>query len=206
MTITTASLRDAIHRIRTSIEASYVALNELDGKVGDGDLGITLFKAFRRLDEIAADLPDDLGRALVTCGSEVSKVSSSSFGTLLATGLFAASKLVAGKSHADWSSISELLQSAQQAIAARGRSSLGDKTVLDTLAAAAAGAATRDDPSRILAAALSSVDATIAEFRDKPNRIGRARIFGNETMGRDDPGMIAFRIMLAALEKPAVAG
>ena len=37
------------------------------------------------------------------------------------------------------------------------------------------------------------------EFRDKPNRIGRARIFGERTIGMDDPGMVAFKIMVDAL-------
>ena len=37
------------------------------------------------------------------------------------------------------------------------------------------------------------------EFRDKPNKIGRARIFGERTIGMDDPGMVAFQVMLGAV-------
>ena len=108
-------------------------LNALDGTVGDGDLGITLLKAFRELDRIKGELPDDLGAAFMKGAGAVAKVSSSSFGTLLATGLIAAGKETKGVTAIPASDVSRLLEKAGAAMAARGRSSLGDKTVLDTL-------------------------------------------------------------------------
>lgn len=37
---------------------------------------------------------------------------------------------------------------------------------------------------------------TVATFKGKECKIGRARIFGGKTIGMDDPGMIAIRMML----------
>lgn len=51
----------------------------------------------------------------------------------------------------------------------------------------------------MLAAAKQGVDAALKEFRDKPNKIGRARIFAERTVGMDDPGMVAFKVMVDAL-------
>ena len=137
MPIGIASLRHAIGAIAARLEAECEMLNELDGTVGDGDLGITLLKAFRELDRIKDELPDDLGAAFLKGAGAVSKVSSSSFGTLLATGLIAAGKETKGVTAIPASEVSRLLEKAGAAMAARGRSSLGDKTVLDTLAGAA---------------------------------------------------------------------
>jgi len=36
-------------------------------------------------------------------------------------------------------------------------------------------------------------------LRGKPAQIGRARIFGDRSIGLDDPGMVVFRTMLQAL-------
>lgn len=38
--------------------------------------------------------------------------------------------------------------------------------------------------------------AALDDFRDKPCKIGRARIFAERTIGMDDPGMVAFQVML----------
>jgi dihydroxyacetone kinase-like protein len=41
--------------------------------------------------------------------------------------------------------------------------------------------------------------AALDAFRDKPNRIGRARMFADKTIGMDDPGMVALLRMVDAL-------
>lgn len=199
MALTVESLKEGIGRILAEIESEHEGLTELDGKLGDGDLGITLLKAFRELDQMKASLPADLGQALMQCASAVARVSSSSFGTLLATGLMAVARETKGAESVEWSNLSSYLDKAVAAMSARGKASLGDKTVLDAVAAASAAAAALNDPAEIRSKALAGVDAALDEFRGKPNKVGRARIFAERTVGLDDPGMVAFRVMLAAL-------
>lgn len=199
MALTVESLKSGIDRILATIESEHGALTELDGKIGDGDLGITLLKAFRELGRVKADFPADLGQALMRSASAVAKVSSSSFGTLLATSLMAVARETKGTESVEWSNTSSYLDKAVAAMSARGKASLGDKTVLDAVAAASAASAGLNDPVEIKSKALAAVDAALDEFRGKPNKIGRARIFAERTIGLDDPGMVAFRLMLAAL-------
>ena len=52
MAMTTGTLRQAIERILASLQTEAEHLTSLDGQIGDGDLGITLLKAFRELDRI----------------------------------------------------------------------------------------------------------------------------------------------------------
>ena len=186
-------------KVRTVLETEYVALSELDGKLGDGDLGLTLVKAFRQLDDVAPSLEDDLGRAFGRCAMEVTKVASSSFGTLLATSLMAAGKRVKGQTSLPWSELSTLLNDALAAMMARGKANLGEKTVLDAVAACANAVEGIDDPAAQRAKAVEAVDAALQEFHGRPCMVGRARIFGDKTIGMDDPGMVAFRTMLRAL-------
>ncbi len=61
-------------------------LNALDGQLGDGDLGVTMTRGGRALQDILPTLPEDVGMALMACAQAITKVSGSSYGTLLATG------------------------------------------------------------------------------------------------------------------------
>jgi len=199
MPLTVASLRYAIERNLTAIEVESEHLTSLDGQIGDGDLGITLLKAFRELDKIKETLPDDVGMALMQCASAVSRVSSSSFGTLFATCLMTAARQAKGSTAVAWSQVPDYLHKSVEAMMARGKASLGDKTVMDAVSASAKAGEGRDDPQALLAAAKAGIAATLLEFRDKPNKVGRARIFAERTIGMDDPGMVAFKVMVDAL-------
>ncbi|MGN6102545.1 MAG: DAK2 domain-containing protein, partial [Devosia sp.] len=133
MAIDVNTLRAGIERMGRKLEAEHAMLTELDGRVGDGDLGLTLLKAFRAMDGIKDALPDDLGMALFQLGQATTRVSSSSFGTLMATGLLAVAKASKGREAIDWSELSPALTTAREAMQARGKANPGDKTVLDAL-------------------------------------------------------------------------
>jgi phosphoenolpyruvate---glycerone phosphotransferase subunit DhaL len=195
--ITIIEIREAIFRIKDAVQRASGDLSARDGQLGDGDLGITLEKAFNRLAEIAPTLPEDLGKALSTAAAAVTKVSSSSFGTLVATGLMAAAKQTIGKTELPHEALSQILKSASQKMSERGSAALGDKTVLDTIDAAAQ--ALESNPVDPAGAVITAVDQTIALFRDRQSKIGRARIFADRSVGLDDPGMVAFRVMVGAL-------
>jgi dihydroxyacetone kinase-like protein len=197
--ITIVDFRDAISRIQREVQQTAEDLCARDGQLGDGDLGITLEKAFNRLAEIAPTLPDDLGRAFAAAAAAVSKVSSSSFGTLLATGLLAAAKQAIGKTELPSTAVPDLLRAACQKMSERGSASLGDKTVLDTIDAAAR--ALDSHPNDSVSAVIAATDETLASFRNQQSKIGRARIFSDRSVGLDDPGMVAFRVMVGALKR-----
>jgi dihydroxyacetone kinase-like protein len=197
--ITIVEVRDAISRIQQQVQQTAEDLCARDGQLGDGDLGITLEKAFNRLAEIAPTLPDDLGKAFAAAAAAISKVSSSSFGTLLATGLLAAAKQTIGKTELPPTAVPDLLRTACQKMSERGSASLGDKTVLDTVDAAAR--ALDSHPEDSVGAVITAVDETLSLYRDRECKIGRARIFSERSVGLDDPGMVAFRVMVGALRR-----
>ncbi len=198
MALTTAVLADGLRRIAAHLETVAEALNALDGQLGDGDLGVTMQRGGRELTRVLPTLPDDVGMALLACAQAMTRVSGSSYGTLLATGLMAAAKATRGRTEVPWSELPALLRDALAAMMARGKASLGDKTVLDVLDAAARAVDGVPAPA-MLAAATEAVDATMAQMRGQPAKVGRARIFAERSVGLDDPGMLAFREMLRGL-------
>lgn len=197
--MTTESIRWAIGRLHETMEAAAGELNELDGALGDGDLGITLSRAAQRLLDERTNLPDDVGMALFQCSQAFTRVTASTYGTLLATGLMAAAKATRGRTAVPWTEISSLLAAALNAMSSRGKGLLGDKTVLDALDAARRATEGLAEPTALVAAAGAAVKTVMAEFRDRPFRQGRARIFGDKGLGRDDPGMVAFQRIVESL-------
>ena len=197
--ITTDSIKTAATKIAQLMEESADELNAADGLLGDGDLGITMVRGFREIIEVRDSLPDDVGMALFQCAKAFTKSSGSSYGTLLATGLMSVAKKKKGQQEIQVEEISALLNDALDAMKQRGKAELGDKTVLDVIAASSQAAKDQSDGSSVLKAINDAVTSTIDEFRSRQSKIGRARIFSEKSKGLDDPGMLAFRKMLEAL-------
>ena len=197
--ITTDSIKTAATKIAQLMEESADELNAADGLLGDGDLGITMVRGFREIIEVRDSLPDDVGMALFQCAKAFTKSSGSSYGTLLATGLMSVAKKKKGQQEIQVEEISALLNDALDAMKQRGKAELGDKTVLDVIAASSQAAKDQSDGSSVLKAINDAVTSTIDEFRSRQSKIGRARIFSEKSIGLDDPGMLAFRKMIEAL-------
>ena len=197
--IAVADLQAAFSRLKDTMEAAADTLNSADGALGDGDLGITMRNGSRALVDISADLPDDFGLALMACAQIFTKASSSSFGTLIATGLMAIAKETKGRTGIETSDLSGLLIAARDKMMMRGKAELGGKTVLDTLDAIAKALEGAEDPVAAADASIAAAKDAQLRFIDKPATVGRARIFAEKSVGLDDPGMLAMTKIVEAL-------
>lgn len=191
--------------IAAHMETASDLLNELDGRLGDGDLGVTMLRGSREVAKVLPELPDDLGRALMTCAQAFTRASGSSFGTLLAASLLSAAKTLKGKTEADWSDLPALLQGALERMMALGNAHLGDKTVLDVLDASIKAMAGKSDPADLLAAGIAATTATIAAMKALPNKIGRAGNMSERSVGHEDPGQVAFLEILNGLKSASTS-
>lgn len=203
MPLTVSLLRPALARCAGRLKEAAAELNERDGLLGDGDLGATLSKCATNVEAVLPTLGDDLGMAFHACSTACAKASGSSFGTLLAIAFLTAAKRTKGRRDLPWSELPDLLKEVRTALSSRGGANLDDKTVLDALAAAEVAIRSTEDPRERLRAARDGVSAALATFRNQPNRIGRARMFADRSVGIDDPGMVAFLRMLEGLALPA---
>ena len=200
--MTGAELRTVLDRAFEILAESEDELRDLDAAVGDGDLGVTVRGgasaarlAMRSLPESAA--PAEIFRALATA---ISAANPSSFAALVATALLAAARSVATSPSITRDDVVTIAQQATVAVEKRGKSALGDKTVLDALipSVRALEAATSDQS---LAAMIAASRRGIEEITPNVSRRGRAAWLGERAQGHPDPGAVAYLRFLQALQR-----
>ncbi len=197
--LTSRKIADAVGRLADGAAAAADFLNAADGRLGDGDLGITLSNGWREASERVADMPSDVGLAFLSLAKAFQAAGASSFGTLTATALMSAAAACKGREEVAWSETSRLLAGARDAMLKRGKGELGQKSVLDIVDALAAATAGLDMAAPLAAIAVQTCERTLDAFRNQPNRLGRARMFAEKSVGIDDPGMLAVKVMVSAL-------
>ena len=194
-----SALQEAISRLDSVMKAQFDVLNEADGKLGDGDLGITMTRGMAAIIDIADDLPADLGVAILKCAQAFTKTSGSSFGTLMALALMAIAKEIKGQTAIQPADISALVTIARDQIQTRGKAEIGGKTVLDSLDAIVHSTADLSTLDHVKEKAVVAVDAALEKLRHKPASIGRAGMFVEKSIGLDDPGMLAMKYCVYAI-------
>ena len=200
--MTGAELRALLDRAFEILAESEDELRDLDAAVGDGDLGVTVRggssaarQAMRSLPKDA--IPADVFRALATA---ISAANPSSFAALVATALLAASRSVAGAQSLARDDVVTIAQQATAAVEKRGKSALGDKTVLDALIPSVRALETTTSDEG-LAAMIAAARRGIDETTPNVSRRGRAAWLGERAQGHPDPGAVAYLRFLEALER-----
>ncbi len=192
-------LLGAIERLNAEMQKQFDVLNTADGKLGDGDLGITMTRGMEAVTEVIDDLPEDLGLALLKCSQAFTKSSGSSYGTLMALAMMAIAKQIKGQTIIASSDLNRLIVVARDQIKTRGKAELGGKTVLDSLDAIVQRTSGKTNLEDIRAAATEAVDEALAAFIGKSATVGRARMFAEKSTGLDDPGMLAMKFIVYAI-------
>lgn len=196
--ITTAELKRALQGICTKLTAATEELNALDAVLGDGDLGGTMASIAKSVQAEIEALPDDLGEALLRVVKAMSRTSGSSFSGVVLAGVMRAGANLRGRTSVDAAELPALIKTSVDTMSERGGARLGDKSLLDALAAV--GKALEGKSNDLAAEADRAVAAALDAFRPLPCKIGRARLAGERSIGRDDPGMVAFKRMVEGIK------
>ena len=167
---------------------SYDEFNSVDGKIGDGDLGVTILHGLEEVNNNISKFNDDMGINFMICSQAFVKKSGSSFGTLIAFSFMNISKNLKGKKECNHDDIIKIFEIALKTILERGKTKLGDKTIADTLDLIIKNLSKNTNYSEIFK---SSTKQSLQNFKGKKILIGRARMFENRTKDLDDPGMFA---------------
>jgi len=112
--------------------------------------------------------------------------------------MMAIAKVKKGQTGIELEEVSGLFDIALDAMQKRGKASLGDKTVLDVIAAVRDASKNQAEGQGLLDSI--AINDTMDQFRNRQSQIGRARIFGEKSIGLDDPGMLAFKRMFESLQ------
>tara|TARA_B100000287_G_scaffold412444_1_gene442921 strand:+ start:105 stop:692 length:588 start_codon:yes stop_codon:yes gene_type:complete len=167
---------------------SYDDFNTADGKIGDGDLGVTILHGLEEVNNNINKFNDDMGANFMLCSKAFVKKSGSSFGTLIAFSFMNISKNLKGKTECNHEDIKAIFETTLKTILERGKTNLGDKTIADSLDLIIRNLKDNQNYSEVFK---SSTKQALDNFKGKKIKIGRARMFEDKTMNLDDPGMFA---------------
>ena len=181
-------LIDIFKKLLKEAKSSYDEFNSADGKIGDGDLGVTILNGLEEINNSVDKFTDDLGFNFMLCSQAFVKKSGSSFGTLIAFSFMNISKKLKGKSECNHDDIIDIVNTALNTILERGKTKLGDKTIADSLDLIIKNLKNSNNYSEIFK---SSTKKALENFKGKKILIGRARMFEDKTKDLDDPGMMA---------------
>jgi dihydroxyacetone kinase-like protein len=185
----------------TTIRAHAAELTALDQAIGDGDHGVNMRRGFDAIaqarDDLAA-LPLDqaLQKAGMTLVMKVGGASGPLYGSLfMAMGKAGAPHDVAG--------VAAMFGQGIEAVKKRGRSDVGEKTMLDVLvpvlhvleAEAASGAAIGQLTAKIRTVTGDALAATGPMRATK----GRASFLGDRSIGHLDPGARSSALLIEAI-------
>jgi dihydroxyacetone kinase len=198
-------LADLLVAVAAALAAERDVLNRLDGVAGDGDLGVTVSLASDAIADVAADIrgmptPDALGRV----GTEIARRAPSTSGTLAAFAFLAAGRIGAVDALDAGARAVPYLEAAALSIKQRGKVAVGDRTMLDALAAgvdAFRSAVERGDTLDVaVLAAATTADGAAAATASMPATVGRAAWLGDRARGNEDAGA---RLVAMAFEAAA---
>lgn len=198
-TITTSGIAAIVQAAHAAMAGLEQSLNAADALLGDGDTGGMLARVIGKMAEVDLSSAADPGAALMQLARAATLATGSSLGTLFATGLLAIGKRIKGQPDIEAGSLAGLIAEARDAMMARGGASMGDKTVLDSLDAIAVALEGTTTTASAASTAADAARQALDRYREKPNRIGRARMFGDKTIGYDDPGMLAVAELAKAI-------
>ena len=189
---------DIFTKLLFQSKRSYDEFNAVDGKIGDGDLGITILNGLEEINKNIEKFTDDLGINFMLCSQAFVKKSGSSFGTLIAFSFMNISRNLKDRNTCDHEDIITMIDTAMSTIQERGKTKVGDKTILDTLDFILRNLkANKNNINYPELFKLSANDALNA-FKGKKILIGRARMFEDKTKDLDDPGMLALHKLCEA--------
>jgi len=178
-------------------------LTELDAAIGDADHGINMNRGFRAVvDELGSNAPGDSSALLKTVAMTLIKTVGGASGPLYGTFFLRASTACSNKDVLQPSDVVALFEAGLDGVLQRGKATLNDKTMVDTLTPAvdamkqslANGAAVREILRQGVFAAEKGMKNTIGLKARK----GRASYLGDRSIGHQDPGATSSYLLFAA--------
>lgn len=198
--ISTEKLLEMIRDMSGIIQQNKDFLTELDMPIGDSDHGINLARGFLAVE---AKLPTlegkDAGTILKTVGMTLVSTVGGASGPLYGTAFMKAGAKMAGKMELGIEDLAVMLHEAVEGIKMRGKSTVGEQTMLDAMVPALE--ALKETGS--LKAALVAAEAGVEKTKGMIATKGRASYLGERSLGHQDPGATSFTLLLSVIAQYA---
>lgn len=189
-------LKRVLGEIAKVMEQEKQYLIELDGAMGDGDLGLTMTSGFKGIYEEVDNIDsDDIGTLLMKLGMKMNSIVPSTMGTLISTCFLKSGKEVKGKTEIELSDIAKMGRTSVNGVMERGKAKIGEKTMLDALNPAVEALEKALDQKLDLKQAIEKSYEAAKAGAENTKIIksvhGRAAYYGEKSLGRYDSGAVA---------------
>ena len=206
--VNNVKLLEMIKVIAAKIEEEKLFLTELDNIIADGDHGINMARGFGKVLEKFPQMEGkDCGTILKTVGMTLVSTVGGAAGPLYGTAFMKAGAAVAGKNEVNMEDLFKMMDEAVAGIMMRGKSTTGEKTMLDSiypaLEAMKAEYAASSDAKAALAAGVKAAEEGIEYTKTIAATKGRASYIGERSIGHQDPGATSFTMMLTIISDMA---
>ena len=161
-------------------------LCDMDARLGDGDLGLTMSKGYSSLPELIRNEMDgaggDIGKLLMKAGMKMSSLVPSTMGFLMSSGVMEGGKNLKGKTEIDGMGTGTYLVGFAAGIQKRGKCQTGQRTIYDSVfpAAQAAKELTEKNPeaslSEVVAVALNAAKEGTESTKSMVPVFGKAAV------------------------------
>lgn len=203
MLFKTEDIKAILAAVRDLMQKNRDYLIELDQKMGDGDLGITMSNGFKAACKHYPESEADISKALLKASMAMNNAASSTMGTLVSSGMMEAAKTIKGKSEIESAEMIEMAEAFIAGIKKRGKAKVGDKTILDAVVPAVEKLKAEFEAGRELAAAFESAAQAAAKGAEATKEMisehGRAHYYGEKSRGKIDPGAVAGKLIFEAV-------
>jgi dihydroxyacetone kinase-like protein len=195
-----------LRHVADHIEANVDRLTQADQALGDGDHGVGMARGFAAArQKLATQPPDTVAGALRSVGMAVLSATGGAAGAIFGTLFRSGARRLEGATAFDAPALATFLEDGLQAIQERGHATVGDKTMVDALAPAAAEARALAGQSLDIALAGASDAARkgMEATRDMLPTMGKAWPLGERARGHVDPGALSMSLILEAMAEYA---
>lgn len=169
-------------------------LGDLDQALGDGDLGITVSLGAAAATEALNLLPETAtpSEVVLACAKAFANANPSTMAALVAGALLAGSRVLGDSPSVHGEQVGQFALAAAESISQRGKSQLGDKTILDAMFPAADALREAAPGQHGLDAAIAAAERGVIASKELQSRRGRASWLQERSIGLQDPGATAF--------------
>lgn len=201
-------LKDLLKAFSDIMNENREKLIDMDSIVGDGDLGLTMDDGFKAAYESAAASDEtDQGKLVYFAGKAMANKVPSTMGTLMASGLMQAGKVLRGKTSLEDTDYVTFFAAYEEGVMNRGKAAVGDKTFLDGIdPAVKALKETLAAGHSLKEAAEAAASAATFGFENTTTMLavhGRAATRGEASRTLADPGAYVAKLMIDAFNKIA---
>jgi dihydroxyacetone kinase phosphoprotein-dependent L subunit len=181
-------------------------LTQIDSEIGDGDHGIGMSIGFgEAAGKLAGMESGAINEVFTTIGSSMLKTMGGAsgviFGTLFSGGVRGLPQIA----QLDLPILADIMERGLNAVIARGKAQLGDKTMVDALAPAVESLkqSVSKDASFIeaLDSAVAAGHAGVESTKGYVAKFGRAKSLGERAVGHQDAGATSVWIILSAMSE-----